>query len=131
MVAWSFDDYPKTKTLFGGDGSFRWSLRLIYCWQLGKQWTGWWWECVNNFRGEKKKLPAEKDKQSTTLCVQDWVCVRNTKEKWALLTWNCPKKTSSKCDLSLHCRLKPVQIYTGATPTWELILHGITFDHHF
>ena len=38
----------------------------------------------------------------------------NTKEKWAPLIWNWEKKlkklTSSKCDLSVQCCLKPVYI---------------------
>ena len=42
-------------------------------------------------------------KESTTIFVQNWMYLVNTKEKWALLIWNLAKIkkwTSRKCDLS-------------------------------
>ena len=49
MVAWSFDDYSKIETTFGGDWSFFRPLRSINCWWLGKRWAGFWWVCGPTF----------------------------------------------------------------------------------
>ena len=120
MVAWSFDDYLKIETFFGEHWSCSRLLRSIDCWWLEKRLTGCWWACGPNFRGQLKKLAAEKSKR-----VLQFVCKKvhmweMTKEKRALLIWNWAKikLSGSKCDLSCCCcYLTLLSLYLG----WDII----------
>ena len=81
-LAQSLYDYSKIKTLFGGDWSFRQYLRSIYCWWLGKQWTGCCWARGPTFWGRLKTLADEKALNiysNTFFCTKLDVC---RKHQW-------------------------------------------------
>ena len=92
MEAWSFDDYSKIDTLFGGYWIFCQSLRLIDRWWLVKRWACCCWACGKTYRGDIKMLAAGKAlKLKDHIFLQNRAYLGKTKEKQALLIFNRAK----------------------------------------